>query len=57
MAAGGEESVGEEGVEGVEGEVVGVEAVRSRGLYSISSGANEFLSVEKGVLSSGSGSR
>jgi hypothetical protein len=28
---------------------------RSTGLYSMSSGAKEFLSVEKGVLSSGNG--
>jgi hypothetical protein len=37
--------VGEEGME------------RSMGLYSTSSGAREFLSVEKGVLSSGNGRR
>jgi hypothetical protein len=30
---------------------------RSMGLYSTSSGAREFLSVEKGVLSSGNGRR
>jgi hypothetical protein len=48
-----EEEVGEGVVVG--GTEGGVE--RSRGLYSMSSGASEFLSVEKGVLSSGSGSR
>jgi hypothetical protein len=37
--------VGEEGME------------RSMGLYSTSSGAREFLSVEKGVFSSGNGRR
>lgn len=37
--------VGEDGME------------RSMGLYSMSSGAREFLSVEKGVLSSGNGRR
>lgn len=37
---------------------VGEEAMeRSIGLYSTSSGAREFLSVEKGVLSSGNGRR
>ena len=50
-----EDNEEEEEVGVVGGREGGVE--RSRGLYSMSSGASEFLSVEKGVLSSGSGRR